>query len=85
MADKLAVYICTGYGIADALEIEALKTVAADEFKAELVKECLFHSLRIQLSPIGLFEAEVDIETVGETGTVNHGNVQIILYISRQD
>jgi quinone-modifying oxidoreductase, subunit QmoB len=39
MADKLAVYICTGYGIAEALDVEALKRVAAAEGKAELVQE----------------------------------------------
>jgi len=36
--DKLGVYICTGYGIAEALDIEALKKVAGEEMKAEVVK-----------------------------------------------
>ena len=36
MSDKLGVFICTGYGIADALDIDALKTVAESEFKADV-------------------------------------------------
>jgi len=32
MDDKIGVFICTGYGIADALDVEALRTVATDEF-----------------------------------------------------
>ena len=36
---KLGVYICTGYGISDAIDIEALKKVATDEMKADVVKE----------------------------------------------
>ena len=35
MEDKLGVFICTGYGIAEALDIEALKKVATGEFKVE--------------------------------------------------
>lgn len=38
MEDKLAVYICTGYGIGDALDIEALQKVAGEEMKAPVVK-----------------------------------------------
>ncbi len=37
MSDKLAVYICKGYGIGEALDIEALEKVANEE-KAEIVK-----------------------------------------------
>ena len=36
--DKLAVYICSGYGIGEALDLEALKKVAEEEMKADLVK-----------------------------------------------
>jgi len=38
MEDKLGVFICTGYGIAEALDIEALKKVATDEFKIEFCR-----------------------------------------------
>jgi len=31
MADKIGVFICTGYGIAEALDVEALCKVATDE------------------------------------------------------
>ena len=33
MEDKIGVFICTGYGIAEALDIDALCKVASDEFK----------------------------------------------------
>lgn len=33
MEDRIGVFICTGYGIKDALDIEALSKVATDEFK----------------------------------------------------
>lgn len=33
MEDKIGVFICTGYGIADALDIDALCKVATDEYK----------------------------------------------------
>ena len=33
MDEKIGVFICTGYGIAEALDIEALSKVATDEFK----------------------------------------------------
>jgi quinone-modifying oxidoreductase subunit QmoB len=33
MDDKIGVFICTGYGIADALDIEALRDVATDEYQ----------------------------------------------------
>ena len=35
MDEKLGVFICTGYGIAEALDIEALRKVAVDELKVE--------------------------------------------------
>lgn len=37
--DKVGVYICTGYGIGEALDLEALKKVAVGELKVELCKE----------------------------------------------
>jgi quinone-modifying oxidoreductase subunit QmoB len=33
MEDKIGVFICTGYGIAEALDIDALSKVATDEYK----------------------------------------------------
>ena len=39
MDKKLAVYICRGCDIGSALDMDALKSVATDEFKIELCKE----------------------------------------------
>jgi quinone-modifying oxidoreductase subunit QmoB len=38
MDDKIGVFICTGYGIADALDIDALAEVATDEFDVPFCK-----------------------------------------------
>ena len=38
MEDKLGVFICTGYGIAEALDIDALCTVATDECQVPFCK-----------------------------------------------
>ncbi|HMK65048.1 MAG TPA: heterodisulfide reductase subunit A, partial [Thermodesulfobacteriota bacterium] len=38
MDKKLGVYICTGCGIGDSLDIDALKKVATKEFKAPVCK-----------------------------------------------
>ncbi len=38
MDDKIGVFICTGYGIAEALDIEALTKVATEEFKLPFCK-----------------------------------------------
>ena len=38
MDDKIGVYICTGYGIGEALDIEALVKVADDEYSVALCK-----------------------------------------------
>jgi len=38
MADKIGVFICTGYGIAEALDVDALCNVATDECGAALCK-----------------------------------------------
>ncbi len=39
MEDKIGVFICTGYGIAEAIDIEALCKVATDEHKAPFCKK----------------------------------------------
>ncbi|MBW1878792.1 MAG: FAD-dependent oxidoreductase [Deltaproteobacteria bacterium] len=36
MSDKIGVFICTGHGIGEALDIDALTEVATDEFKVDL-------------------------------------------------
>jgi len=38
MEDKIGVFICTGYGIAEALDIEALCKVATDEYNVAYCK-----------------------------------------------
>lgn len=38
MEDKIGVFICTGYGIAEELDIEALRKVATDEYKVSFCK-----------------------------------------------
>jgi quinone-modifying oxidoreductase subunit QmoB len=38
MEDKIGVFICSGYGIAEALDIDALCKVATDEYKVSLCK-----------------------------------------------
>ncbi len=38
MEEKIGVFICTGYGIADALDIEALSKVATGEYKVPFCK-----------------------------------------------
>ena len=38
MEEKIGVFICTGYGIAEALDIEALCKVATEEFKLPFCK-----------------------------------------------
>ena len=38
MDKKLGVYICTGCGIGDSLDIDALKKVGTKEFKAPICK-----------------------------------------------
>ncbi len=39
MEDKIGFFVCTGYGIAEALDIEALVKVAADEYKVPYCKK----------------------------------------------
>ena len=38
MASKIGVYICTGYGIGEALNVEELSEVATGEFKVDVCK-----------------------------------------------
>jgi quinone-modifying oxidoreductase subunit QmoB len=38
MEDKIGVFICTGYGIAEALDIDALSKVVTDEYKIQFCK-----------------------------------------------
>lgn len=38
MEDKIGVFICTGYGLADALDMEALQKVATEEYNVQLCK-----------------------------------------------
>ena len=38
MEDKIGVFICTGYGIAEALDVDALCEVVDDEFSVALCK-----------------------------------------------
>ena len=38
MADKIGVFICTGYGIAEALDVDALGRVATEECSAAFCK-----------------------------------------------
>ena len=43
MEEKLGVFICSGYGIGEALDIEALQKVATGEYKAavcETIASC---------------------------------------------
>jgi quinone-modifying oxidoreductase subunit QmoB len=42
MEEKIGVFICTGYGIAEALDIEALTKVANEEFQVALCKKIDF-------------------------------------------
>jgi len=39
MEDKIGVFICSGYGIADALDMEALSKVATEEFKVPFYQQ----------------------------------------------
>ena len=38
MEDKIGVFVCTGYGIAEALDVDAICKVATDEYKVDLCK-----------------------------------------------
>ncbi|MBW2623694.1 MAG: CoB--CoM heterodisulfide reductase iron-sulfur subunit A family protein, partial [Deltaproteobacteria bacterium] len=60
MEKKTAVYICTGCGIGEALDIEALSKVATGEYKAPICK-----TNSIYCSPEGVVEIKKDIESEG--------------------
>ncbi len=67
MEDKIGVFICTGYGIADALDIEALCKVATDEFKVPFCKTVA------SCEGAGLEAIRSDIESEGLTKVVIAG------------
>ena len=60
MDDKVGVYICTGYGIGEALDIEALSKVAEDEYSVAVCKtipgcgESDFDTIRSDVQSDGL-------------------------------
>ena len=58
MEKKTAAYICTGCGIGEALDIEALSKVATDEYKAPICR-----TNNIYCSPEGVAEIQKDIES----------------------
>ncbi len=60
MEKKTAAYICTGCGIGEALDIEALSKVATDEYKAPICR-----TNNIYCSPEGVAEIQKDIESEG--------------------
>ena len=57
--DKIGVYICTGYGIGEALDIEALTKVATDEYKVAVCKTIP------TCEPTDLEQIRQDIDAVG--------------------
>ncbi len=63
MEKKTAAYICTGCGIGEALDIEALSKVATDEYKAPICR-----TNNIYCSPEGVAEIQKDIESEGVNG-----------------
>ncbi|MHC4473985.1 MAG: FAD-dependent oxidoreductase, partial [Planctomycetota bacterium] len=67
MDDKIGVFICTGYGIAEALDVEALSKVATDEMNVPFVKTV--ESCEGQ----GLDAINADIEGEGLTKAVVAG------------
>ncbi len=67
MEDKIGVFICSGYGIAEALDIDALCTVATDEFSVPFCKIVDF------CEGPGLEAINQDIQTEGLTKVVIAG------------
>ena len=58
MEEKIGVFICTGYGIAEALDIDALCKVATDELKVPFCKtidSCEGQGLRSIIEDIKTF------------------------------
>ena len=67
MEEKIGVFICTGYGIADALDIDALCKVATDEFSVPFCKTV------DSCEGSALESMKTDIETEGLTKVVIAG------------
>lgn len=61
MEKKIAVYICTGCGIGDALDIEALSNVALKEYKADI---CKTNGFLCGKSGVELIKNDIDGEGV---------------------
>ncbi|MDI6631376.1 MAG: hydrogenase iron-sulfur subunit [Bacillota bacterium] len=68
MANKIATYICTGCGIGEALNTEALTNVAAKEYKLEIVRT---HPFLCGAEGVALIKE--DIQTAGVDGVVIAG------------
>ncbi len=60
MEKKIGVYICTGCGIGDALDIDALASVATDEYKTAVCKQNAF-----LCSQEGVSEIKQDLDNDG--------------------
>lgn len=60
MEKKIGVYICTGCGIGDALDIDALAGVATDEYKADVCRQNAF-----LCSQEGVSEIKQDVDNEG--------------------
>jgi quinone-modifying oxidoreductase, subunit QmoB len=67
MDKKLGVYICTGCGIGDSLDIDALKKVATKEFKAPV---CKTHSWLCGTEGVEMIKADVANEGVNTLSIV---------------
>ena len=67
MDKKLGVYICTGCGIGDSLDIEALKKVATKEFKAPV---CKTHSWLCGSEGVEMIKADIANEGVNNLSLV---------------
>jgi quinone-modifying oxidoreductase subunit QmoB len=61
MDKKLGVYLCSGCGIGDSLEIEALEKVATEEYKAPLCKQ---HPFLCSKEGIDLIKNDIEKENV---------------------
>jgi len=65
MEKKIGVYICTGCGIGDALDIDALASVATDEYKVAVCKQNAF-----LCSQEGVSEIKQDVDNDGVNAIV---------------
>ncbi len=61
METKMGVYICTGCGLGDALDIDALATVATGEYKAPV---CRQHAFLCSAEGVGQIKADIEGEGV---------------------